>query len=66
MCCYSHLVAADLEGVFPGRDLAGPDGAHPDDSAEHTRIRARQDPVLDRNLFKQPELVKCLVRLQIL
>jgi hypothetical protein len=54
--CYrvllQYLMAADLKGVVAGRDLVGPDGTDPDDGAEDPRVRARQDPVLDGDLFE--------------
>jgi hypothetical protein len=59
-------MAADLKGVVAGRDLVGPDGADPDDGAEDSRVRARQDPVLDGDLLEQLVLVECIVGIKIL
>ncbi len=59
-------MAADLKGVVAGRDLVGPDGTDPDDGAEDPRIRARQDPVLDRDLLEQFVLVECVIGIKIL
>jgi len=62
----SNLMATDLKGVVPGRNLLGPDRADPDNGAENAGVRTRQDPVLDGDLLEQLELVECIVRIKIL
>jgi hypothetical protein len=61
-----YLIDPNLEGVFPGRYLIGPDGADPDNGAENAGIGAGQDPVLNGDPLKQPVFVIHLSWLQVL